>query len=51
MLAATPELALSLVIRRPMVSMIFQPPHIVPRAIMEYAPSSTHRGIPASSPR
>ncbi len=35
MLAATPELAFSLVIRRPIVSMIFQPPHMVPRAIIE----------------
>ena len=33
MLAATPELALSRVIRRPIVWMILQPPHMVPTAI------------------
>ncbi len=49
MLAATPELAFSLVIRRPIVSMIFQPPHMVPKAIIEYAAISTQKGIPAST--
>src|SRR6478735_3452966 len=35
MLAASPELARSEVIRRPSVSMIFQPPQIVPAAMAE----------------
>ena len=35
MLAARPELARSVVIRSPMVSMIFQPPQTVPTAIAE----------------
>ena len=33
MFAARPELACSVVIRRPIVSMIFQPPQTVPSAI------------------
>jgi hypothetical protein len=33
MLAANPELARNVVIRRPIVSMIFQPPHTVPAAM------------------
>ena len=45
MLAASPELARSVVIRRPIVSMIFQPPQIVPPAIAEYASSGIHQSI------
>ena len=50
MLAAAPELACSVVSFRPMVSMIFQPPHRVPSAIAEYAEIATHSGTPTVEP-
>ena len=44
MLAATPDDACSVVIFRPMVSMIFQPPQTVPSAMAPYAENSTQVG-------
>ena len=43
-------LACSVVMRRPIVSMIFQPPHRVPRAIAVYAAISTHSGTEMFEP-
>ena len=44
MLAATPEAACRVVIFRPIVSMIFQPPQTVPSAMEPYAANSTQVG-------
>jgi hypothetical protein len=45
MFAARPELACKVVIRRPIVSMIFQPPQTVPAAIARYAAKGIHSAI------
>ena len=50
MLAATPDDACSVVILRPIVSMIFQPPHTVPRAMAPYADTWTHSGTEIEPP-
>ena len=50
MFAARPEFACSVVIFRPIVSMIFQPPQSVPRAIAAYADRAAHSGTPTVLP-